>query len=162
MALADPIQERIAQAIEVEIDAITAGATYEISIAGVDRPTRKGGLMVSNLRAVLEVGARARVKELDTPGSPSGLAWIQTFAITVWVLEAPDAGYESFDTYKAHVAADVEVALMADPTHGSLAIDSDLSGFVPWAQFNESDDGITVFTEVLYRVSETDPRTQIT
>ena len=160
MAESLPIVERIAQAIVAALEAVTADNGCRVTVTEVRRPTRTGfGFTLVNRGVNLVQTDAARQTELDCPGNPAGIAWRQTFAIDC-VVRVGESASEPLDQTLNLFAAEIEAAVMADPTWGGLAIDTELTDRL-YPPGEKGIEGVTVMFDVLYRVAEDDPFAQV-
>lgn len=155
-----PVIEQIAQAIVAVLEDVTEANGRRITVAEVRRPTRTGvGFTLVNHGVNLVQADAVRVPELDCPGNPAGIAWRQSFAADC-VVRVSEAESDPLDQTLNLFAAEIEAAVMADPTWGGLAIDTELTDrlFPPGEKGIE---GVTVIFDVTYRVAEGDPFAQV-
>jgi len=155
-----PIIEQIAQAIVTTLEAVTEANGWRVTVAEVRRPTRTGvGFTLVNRGVNLVQADAARQMELDCPGNPAGVAWRQSFAADC-VIRVSESASEPLDQTLNLFAAEIEAAVMADPTWGGLAIDTELTDRL-YPPGEKGIEGVTVMFDVLYRVAEDDPFAQV-
>jgi len=159
--MAYPIIEQIAQAIKTQLESITVVGGYEIDVTEVLRPRRTGILAApKNHEIVMLQLDPTRASEYDVTGNPAGIGWRQSFALDL-CLRPSDAADTPIDQLINTFVADVTRAMMADVHWGGLAIDT----LVDAPQYMQSADGTyegaTVQFDVIYRVAENNPYTQV-
>jgi len=142
-------------ALEAEVNAITEANGYQQDLTAI-RPKRVDWWNDAPVdRNVLIVQGNP-TREEETPRQT--LLWRQPFILMAIVIDSDDAT-AAIDTRINTIRADIEKKLLVEPTHGGLALDSEVAEPV---YFGESDafSGIGVVVEVLYRTAWNDPYTQ--
>jgi len=84
---------------------------------------------------------------------------VQNFLITAIVMDSITASI-TIDTRQNEVAADIEKALMVDPTRGGYAIDTDVGDAAPFDDAELGLTGISMEVAVSYKTLLKDPYTQ--
>lgn len=112
-----PISELIAENIVTTVAAITAGANYTNTIAGVDRPNPGLGQAAADRRCLLVQGNPVPVEQRPQ----MFVEWQHPFQIVAYVTESEDSN-TAIDTRLNTIRADIERALMAEQTRGGYAI----------------------------------------
>jgi len=159
--MATPIVEQIAAAVKTQLETVTVANGYQQSVAGVERPTRLGGFTPEDLLIILEQGGAEVDEENSAPGNPRRVAWRQTFVVTL-IAQPPDDSAVPVETTLNTFRADVEKAIMADPSWGGLALStmSDLAEPIPPEFTDGAYEALAVQFVVTYRTPEDDPYTQ--
>lgn len=169
----EPIVEKIAVAIETRLLTITTANGYQVSVAGVLRPTQLGIDAVTP-RHLLIVMAQldARIDDLKahplaaTPDGPPMVNWIQPWSIACFIQTSENAT-DAADTLLNRLRSSVEKALLVDPGWGAtpttpLAYETSLVGVDLFKITAGGFLGASVVFEVSYSTLETDPYTQPT
>ena len=134
---------------------------YEVDVASVTRPTRIGGWTPGHLAVILEQGPAEIDEENSPPGNPRRVTWRQTFAATL-IVQPPDGSGVAVESIMNTFRADVEKAIMKDPSWGGLALSTmtDLAEPIPPEFTDGSYEALAVQFVVAYRTPENDPYTQ--
>lgn len=148
-----PIIEQIAVALKAEIEAVsTVNEVIRPVITGVShRP--------SDHQVVLLAGERVRSEEASVMGNPPVVGWRQTFTADLFIRVSEDDTTPA-DTLANQFESEVVAGIMADFTHGGLAINTTLQG-TEFTSPSDEYEGVTLLFEVLYRVLETDPSVRV-
>ena len=158
--MAYPIVEQVAQAIKTQLETITVANGYENAVNDVVRPRRTAeNLRPKNLDIVMLQDDMVRDEENDIAGNPAGIGWLVPFSFDC-VIRQPESSTLPMDQVINSFVADVQKALMEIPTWGDLATDTRL-GMVEFASPESGFEGATVWIDVLIRVKETDPFSQM-
>ena len=167
----EPIVEQIAVAIEARLLTITTANGYQVSVAGVLRPTQLGIDAVAPRHLMVAMAQLdARLDELKPAGrGPDGspLAnWIQPWSIACFI-QTSENSTDAADTLLNRLRSSVEKALMVDigwgPTPTTpLATETNIVGVDLFRITAGGFVGASVIVEVSYRTLETDPYTQPT
>lgn len=154
--MAYPIVEQVAQAIKTQLETISVTHGYETDVNRVVRPRRTAeGNRPEPLDIWLLQDDFERDTDNDIAGNPAGIGWIIPFALDL-IVRLSDKSLLPMDQVINSFIADVQKALMVDPHWGNLATDTRL-GMVEFASPESGFEGATVWVEVLIRVEETDP-----
>jgi len=154
--MAYPITEQVAQAIAVQLATITEARGYENTVNRVVRPRRTAeGNRPEPLDIWLVQDDIERDTDNDIAGNPAGIGWVVPFSLDL-VIRQSEKSTLPMDQVINSFVADVQKALMVDPHWDNLATDTRL-GTVEFASPESGFEGATVWVEVLIRVEETDP-----
>jgi hypothetical protein len=154
-AASTPILESIAENIKTIVAGITIANGYQQDLVCL-RPKRAFFLdaVTQDNTVILAQDAPAKV-DASAFGCQE---WIQPFSLVAILMDS-DAATTPIDTRLNQVRSDIEKAILADTTHGGLAIDTIIE---PPAYFAENQmTGIEVKINVHYRTKYDDPYTQI-
>ena len=169
----EPIVEQIAEAIEARLLTITTANGYQVSVAGVLRPTQLGIDAVTArhlMVAMAQLDARLddlKAHPLDaTPDGRPLVHWIQPWSIACFIQTSENAT-DAADTLLNRLRCSVEKALMVDigwgPTPTTpLAYETNIVGVDLFRITAGGFVGASVIVEVSYFTIETDPYTQPT
>jgi len=147
-----PILERIADAVAQQLESVTAANGYNSTVSDVVRPNRAGPVTEADALVVMSLADPEPVDE-----AVAGYAeWRAVFLIDLYAI-ASDTATAAIDTTINIFRADVERALLADPTWDGHAIDSEIESPTDWMAEDGSVEGVTVRLAVNYRTPETDP-----
>lgn len=156
-----PIVEKIAQAIETALEAVTTANGYQVDVAEVVRPKTRG------IDRVPAHGGIVLVQEESTSddnysavGNPPAVGKKVTFYVAV-IIRISESSDQSFDQASNYFVADITKALMADVHWDGLAIDSKIGVEQPMMAEDNSFEGTAIPFEVIYRTKENDPYTQV-
>jgi len=148
--MATPIIETIAAAIQTQLETITVGNGYSVTVADVVRPTRKSGEDNAPGNNIIYL-TQGECRDADSDQTPHMFkAWLQTFNIDCYIRPS-ESVTTAYDTLKNAFRSDVEKCIMSNRSF-SL---SDCTSFIRAPK--QLDDGISVQIEVYYRTLETDP-----
>ncbi len=116
----EPIRERIVQQCEASLQAIDGTGPYHYALASVQRGKAVPGDLANLPAAFLDEGDEAISQDTQLL-----LTRVLPIIIEVWVRSADEAWVRlaegGLPTLANRMVADVERALMADPTRGGLA-----------------------------------------
>ena len=149
-----PILEQIAANVKTTIEGITAANGYQQDLRSVTRPVRNTIPDTRDLSVEITQGDA----EPDIECPHMFVQWIQTFAITAFVVNS-DTATAPIDTRINTLRADIEKCLRVDPSRGGLAIDTTIG---PPLIYEEPGafTGIVIIALVRYRTLEDDPYSQ--
>jgi len=156
-----PVVERIAQAIKTRLGTVTTANGYQVQLAEVVRPLRRGEYIPRDKLCVLE-----QEDPFDAPdaeyihGATPARIWVQPFVVTLFV-QPDETDTTPVDTRVNLIRSEVERCLMsADLTWGNLAYEhTHLAGASYFDSSDGSFSGVQITLEVTYRVPENDPYT---
>lgn len=151
-----PVKEQITAAVAAALAEISIAAGYLTDVASVVRPRRTGEQFrpVAFGVSVLQRDEQ-REPEQDQCGNPPAIGWRLSIACDLVVRLSEDST-APMDRVLNTFEADVRKCLMADPTWGNLACETEL-GATEYADGSEGFEGVTVPVDVIYRVAENDP-----
>lgn len=151
--MATPIVEQIAVDIESAINAITTGNGFEQTLTA-RRPRRYSDVPSADLECFIE---QTVSQVIDREANV--ITWAQTFVLSVFLISS-DAAAVAIDIRANQAAADIDKKLMADHQRSNLAIDTRIASVT---MFDLGDDysGVAVAVVVEYRVSDTDPYSNV-
>ena len=168
----EPIIEQIAAAIEARLLTITTANGYQVSVAGVLRPTQFGIDAISprnNLLVMVQADARLDEVKRHPPG-PTGrdlIDWWQPWVIGCYV-QTSESSTDEADKLMNRLRSSVEKALLVDPGWGptptqplaneTKLVTSEYFPIDPPGGYA----GVAVVMEVSYTTLEKDPYTQPT
>jgi len=153
-----PVNERIVQAVQTALQAITTANGYATNVTGVVRPRRTGeGAGPQHGQIRIEEGDDERDSDSDLCGNPPRLGWRLPLVLAL-VVRLSTRSEQPLDQALRLFVADVIKCVAADCTWGGLAWNTDLAGV---SYLGEADgiEGATVALEILYRTPEDDPYT---
>lgn len=169
----EPIVEQIAVAIKTRLLTITTGNGYQVSVAGVLRPTQLGIDAVAPRHLMIAMAQLdARLDELKahplaaSPDGPPLVHWIQPWSIACFI-QTSESSSDPADTLLNRLRCSVEKALLVNPGWGAtpttpLAYETNVVGVDLFKITAGGFVGASVIVEVSYRTLETDPYTQPT
>lgn len=157
----EPVVERIAQAVATRLATVTTANGYQVELADVVRPLRRGDYVPQDSLCVLE-----QLSPFDAPdgdylmGNEPARVWVQPFLITLYV-QPDETDTTPVDTRVNLIRSEVERAVMAgDGTWGSLALgNTHLAGADYIDSADGSYSGVQITLEITYRVPQSDPYT---
>lgn len=157
----EPVVERIAQALATRLETVTTANGYQVQLADVVRPFRRGDYVPQNNLCVLE-----QLSPFDPPdgeynmGNEPARVWVQPFLITLYV-QPDETDTTPVDTRVNLIRSEVERAVMGDDlTWGNLALGwTHLAGADYIDSADGSYSGVQITLEITYRVPESDPFT---
>ena len=152
-----PISERVAQAIQTAVAAITIAGGFQIDIVDCIRPDKDGSnYSPKHLRALL---FQEDPNPLDEEVDQGDKDWDHIFQVAVYIAPAKD-DTTPHDQWVNVVRADIEKKLMEDITFGGLAIEAHIGK--PDTRTTSKGTFIIPFINiaVIYRTREDDPYTQ--
>lgn len=153
--MADEVSEQIAQAIFTEVATVTTGNGYTVTLIP-NRPTGKDGYTPQDLLAIVEQEDPTENEELNVAGSPNAQGWKTVYTVDVW--RAVDESSEvPLDKLLANAWADVVKAVMADDSHGGLAILTTPQARQTIYWEGGAFEGVSCPFEVDFRTNENDP-----
>jgi len=151
-----PVKERIVQAIVAALEKISTANGYATAAVEVIRPRRTGEKFAPADKGIAVIqDAEQRETDDDLVGNPPAIAWRLPVACDA-VVRVSERATEPMDQMLNILEADVRKALAADGTFGGLAIRSEL-GATEYPEPASGAEGLTVWLDVIYRVSENDP-----
>ncbi len=157
--MSSPIVEQIAVDLAETLEGITAAAGYAVTVSEVIRPRRTGvEASPANYGIILLQGDEDAVDGAAVTNPPAR-QWRQLFQMDLY-LRISDASDTPIDTLCNLFACEVERAVLADPTRGGLAIDTQRMARL-FREPSDTYDGPTLIWAVTYRVRENDPRVQV-
>lgn len=162
MPATTPIIEQVVQAVVDRVAMVTTANGYQTTIASVNRPVWAGDFKGDHLAAYVIQGEPAPDDTPDMPngrceGNPPLIQWFFPIAILISVRQSET------DTAPIHTAinvarADVEKALMTDPTFGGLCLGHTKIGAPEdFADSAGAYAGVSVMLETYFRTSEFNP-----
>jgi len=151
-----PIKEQITAAVAAALAEISVTNGYQVNVSSVVRPRRTGeSFAPAGLGVAVLQDNEAREPEQDLCGNPPAIAWRLSIACDL-VVRHSETETAPMDRVLNTFEADVRKCLMADPTWGNLAIDTEL-GATEYPDASAGVEGLTVWAEIIYRVAENDP-----
>jgi hypothetical protein len=151
-----PVIEYIAANIETTINAITTGNGYSQTLIA-------GRVNAEDFASVSPENGKVLIVQTDEDlperQAPLSRDTFQTFILVAFVIVSEDAA-GSIDTLRNRVKADITKAMMAVPTRGNYAIDTEIFE----TDFFKDDQGITglaIPMRVRYRTKHDDPYTKL-
>lgn len=158
--MADPIIELIVQDMVGAVNAVTLAAGYNQDLTAV-RPKRQdltdegpagdGTVVITHADPEPDL-------EHSNAGFPERQAWRLNVTLVAYVIPSDDST-AALDTLINRVRADLERALLRDPTRGGLAVWTRPAGSQKFIAEGGSATGVAVFADVLYRTPIDDPYT---
>ena len=163
-----PIVEQIAVAVETQLLTVTQANGYTLDLHAVVRPGTIGiGPDTPRDRLAVLIQLDPTEDEAKNgeeshggainPDGPIWKHWVQPFSVSLFRLVDENDTTTAADTQFNAIRADVEKALIVDPSWGGLAYAS----FIRPCEFFVASDGafsgVTVIVEVSYRTLEKDP-----
>lgn len=155
-----PIISLISDEILARLQTSVSGGSGPFSFVNVVRPTKLATYTPQHGMIVLTRGDVARVTELDCPGNPPAIAYMQTFLIRVHIAPS-EKDTTPIEVYEDVFEAEIHQAIRTDGTWYQFDGNAINADFGP-QQTSTSDggyDGIAVALMVTYRVAEGDPYT---
>jgi hypothetical protein len=155
-----PIVTQISDEIFTRLETLITEPNDAFTFVDVVRPTKLATYTPAHGLIVLTRGEIARVTELDCPGNPPAIAWMQTFLIRVHIAPS-EKDPTPIELYEDVAEAAIHKALRTSGTwhtFGGIAINADF-GAQQTATSDGGYDGIAVPVMVTFRVSEGDPYT---
>lgn len=161
----DPIYERLAQAIQAQLETVTTAAGYNQTLV-VERCKPNLGNARKRFGAILVQGDRKRINEGDE--SPTGRnpaygqdEWWAAFMVVLTALDS-ETSTDPVDRVMNLMIADTEKALAEDPQWGGLAILTEFGDTTQLDSPNPGFNGIeyAIPFAVYYRTLAGDPYTQ--
>ena len=153
-----PVKELIAQAVVAALEKISDENGYQSPAVEVVRPRRTGeSFCPKHLGVAVIQDDEQREPDSDCVGNPPAIAWRLPIACDC-IVRLSEADERPMDQVLNVLEADVRRALAADCQFGGLAVDSAL-GASEYLQAAGGVEGVTVWIEIVYRVSWTDPYT---
>ena len=152
----EPVLERIAQDVQAALESVDEGTNYRHTLV-VQRAPRK--INPAHLLAVLVQTETERHDGLtdDAAAGASGVIyWRQNFDVMLFIVQS-DQVATPIDTALNAVRADVEKAIMVDPTRGGLAHDTVIQPPTIFAADNNAYHGIIVSFSVQFGTRGNDP-----
>ena len=150
-----PILELIAQNVATTLGGITTAGGYENTLT-VERAKRLGNIP-GDRRVVIHQGD-AR-KESPEDDSRAHITWNQSFLCTAFAVES-EASVTAIDQRINSLRADMEKALMVDPTRGGYALDTFIEDPINFSDEGGGWEGIVVHCVVKYRTLLGNPYSQ--
>ena len=151
-----PIKEQIVQAIVTALEAISLENGYHTDVSSVVRPRRTGENFAPADKGVAVLqDAEYREEDADLCGNPPAIGWRLPISCDL-VVRHSEHDETPMDQVLNTFESDVSKCLMADPTWGGLAIDTEL-GRTEYPAPSAGVEGLTQWVEVIYRVDEDDP-----
>jgi hypothetical protein len=153
-----PVVAKIADVLFARLEALVTSPNEPIPIAEVIRPKKIGGYTPKHRQIVLTRGASTRNAELDCPGNPPAVCWVQVFNIRITISPSekdptPIELYEdalSASVYKAVTLANLWHTMDGNAIDAAFADPENVDG-------DGGYEGINLPLVVTYRVSENDP-----
>lgn len=158
--MADPVVEQIAGEIMDAIGEISVQNGYQHDVGRVLRPTRvgytDGAELVSpmHLDVLLIQVDRVRIEGIE--GEGPAVEWDAQWDAIGFTLPA-DTDATAIDEVANRFSADIEKAVMADPTRHGTAVTTDIVSDVEVTLENGAFAGRGVRIKVRYRTAENDP-----
>ena len=150
-----PVKEQIVQAVVAALQGITIENGYKMDIGEVERPVRDREWIPRDRGAAVLQQSDVRDSEGDAPGNPPAVGWMLTLSIDL-VVRISEHNETPVSQILNVMEADVRKALSADQSFGGLAILSEL-GDTDYAESDPLVEGVTVWIDIKYSVSQTDP-----
>ena len=146
------VRENILENIKAVLQAITAGAVYNNTIASVQRWKQRG----NDTRQVPCIVINAGIEAKDPGPDPQSTC---KFTVTLDLyMRQDDDDTANSDTVLNSLYLDIEKALMADYTRGGYAEETSIRSAVPFETVEgQPTFGIIIELEIMYRHSRTDP-----
>lgn len=160
MTTRKPVISLISDEIFARLQALVPGSAGAYSFTKVVRPTKLATYTPVNGLIVLTRGEIVRVNDLDCPGNPPSVAWMQTFLIRVHIAPS-EKDTTPLESYEDAAEAEIHCAIRTSDTWYSFDDNAINADFGP-QQTATSDggyDGIAIPLMVTYRVAEGDPYT---
>ena len=157
MAFTLPISEKVAQAVQTAVAAVTIANNFQIDILGCTRSNKDGSNWpLKHLQAILWQGDPVPLDEAVDQGDKD---WMHPFVIAVLIAPAENDS-TPHDQWVNVVRADIEKKLMEDITFGGLAIEAHI--LKPETNVTVRGTFIVPYINlaVLYRTRENDPYSQ--
>lgn len=153
-----PIIEQILGRVATALAAIKIANGYQVDIESVYRPAALSGYAYTPKHhgIALTLGDPARAPEHDLSGSPAIIAWDQPVHLDL-IHRPSDAATTPIERALNILWADVQRAVMDDPTWEGYADDTTIADPEYWADEADGTCGITVVITLRYRVREDDP-----
>ncbi len=153
-----PIIERIALNVFDTLKGVTTEAGYSISLIPQRRKLGNGNNPAHGLCVIWQ--GSPTVDELTT-GAPLGAIFRRvTFALQVYLIQSERAD-EAIDTIINYAIADIETAIMADPSRGDHAHDTILGEPEFFDEGENGYPGVVIPFDVQYGHLMSDPTTTI-
>lgn len=148
----------IADVLFARLETLVASPDEPIPIAEVIRPKKIGGYTPRHRQIVLTRGAAARNTELDCPGNPPAVCWVQTFNIRITIAPS-EKDPTPIELYEDALSASVYKAVTLPSqwhTMGGNAIDAAF-GDPEMVDGDGGYEGMALPLLVTFRVSENNP-----
>lgn len=153
-----PVVSLIADVLFARLETLVASPDEPIPVAEVIRPPRIGGYTPKHRQIVLTRGSATRNTELDCPGNPPAVCWVQAFNIRIAIAPS-EKDPTPLERYEDALVASVYKAVTLPSqwhTMGGNAIDAAF-GDPEMVDGDGGYEGVNVPLVVTYRVSELDP-----
>lgn len=153
-----PVVALIADVLFARLETLVAAQDEAVPIAEVIRPRRIGGYTPKHRQIVLTRGEAVRNTELDCPGNPPAVCWVQTFNIRIAIAPS-EKDPTPIELYEDALSASVYKAVTLPSqwhTMGGNAIDAAF-GDPEQVDGDGGYEGVNLPLNVTYRVSENDP-----
>jgi hypothetical protein len=149
----ESIRERIVQHVETSLSVITGTGEYHTAVATIAR----GQAEPSNLDELPAIRITEGEETVREGNYPCVTRWL-SIQIRSWARVDPDLPDVSLPTVQNRLQADIERALLADPTRGGVAITTNLMGSVPNDDEARDETGsVTQEFQVQYQTLRADP-----
>lgn len=146
------LREYILENLKTTLEGITVVGGYSNTILSVQRWNQKG----NPLQAVPCIVINSGLEEKKPEPNPQATCKFSVY-LDVWMRQDDDATDPS-DKISASLLADVEKALMVDPTRGGYAEDTNIINNTPFETVDgQPSFGIIVELEIIYKHKLTDP-----
>jgi hypothetical protein len=155
-----PVISLISDEIFSRLQTLVSGSVGAYSFTKVVRPTKLATYTPQNGLIVLTRGEIVRLNDLDCPGNPPSVAYMQTFLIRVHIAPS-EKDTTPIELYEDVAEAEIHRAIRSDDTWHTFNENAINADFGP-QQTATSDggyDGIAIPLMVTYRVAEGDPYT---
>lgn len=153
--MADEVSEQIAQSIYTALQTVTTGNGYTLTVVAV-RPTGRDLYTPQDKLAVLQQDDPTRNDEWSVSGNPVADAWDLVYTIDVW-RAVDETSTVAMDKLLSNAWADVIKAIMADETHGGIALMTAPQPRVTTYYEGGAFEGVRCELSVTYRTDQNDP-----